>query len=594
MPRRPDDLVHDLPVLGSGPPGRVKRSRMSLIRAAVLVAVQLLIVGHVTHAIVAGRTLSPVEPSEAMATLELGQVNAGFVFFLLAILSTVVFGRFFCGWACHIVALQDLCGWIMKKLGVKPQPFRSRLLLLAPFVLALYMFAWPTFERVVLGTAPPFPGFSSHLITTDFWQTFPGPVFAALTFLTCGFVAVYMLGAKGFCTYGCPYGALFVVADKFSPTRIVVDEGCRQSGHCTATCTSNVRVNEEVKLHGMVVDPRCMKCMDCVSVCPNEALALGIVRAPLLPPKEGAAPRYVLGLGEEMFVAAACLVATLAFRGLYDGPPLLMAMGLGGITAFLGLKLWQLGRRATVRVQSLNLKAGGTFSRSGRVFGAVALAWIVFTAHSAFVQWHRAWGRHWLNRTEVSRIDGLTGAFDASATSASHRLAAGRAARHFALADRFGLVDVAEIHLGIAWTDLLRGDVAAAETRVRAAVALDPDDASRHDDLVDLLVARGRASDAVSALEAKLARVPAAAVDHFRTGQLLVHVGRLDDAARHFATSVKMAPENAAARYNLGGVLRRLGRVDESVPHLREAARLDPADAATRAELARALEQSGR
>ena len=49
-----------------------------------------------------------------------------------------------------------------------------------------------------------------------FWATFPGWIVGALTFLVCGFVAVYFLGAKGFCTYACPYGAVFSCADKVS------------------------------------------------------------------------------------------------------------------------------------------------------------------------------------------------------------------------------------------------------------------------------------------------------------------------------------------------------------------------------------------
>ena len=41
-------------------------------------------------------------------------------------------------------------------------------------------------------------------------------------------------------------------------------------------------------------------------------------------------------------------IATLVFRGLYDGPPLLLAVGLGGITGFLSLKLWRLVRRTAL------------------------------------------------------------------------------------------------------------------------------------------------------------------------------------------------------------------------------------------------------
>ena len=50
------------------------------------------------------------------AHLQRGMVNAGFIFFTLAILATLIFGRFVCGWGCHILALQDFCGWLLKKM----------------------------------------------------------------------------------------------------------------------------------------------------------------------------------------------------------------------------------------------------------------------------------------------------------------------------------------------------------------------------------------------------------------------------------------------------------------------------------------------
>ena len=60
--------------------------------------------------------------------------------------------------------------------------------------------------------------------------------------------------------------------------RIRVTDACAGCGHCTAVCTSNVRVHEEVRDYGMVVDSGCMKCLDCVSVCPNDALYYGAGR----------------------------------------------------------------------------------------------------------------------------------------------------------------------------------------------------------------------------------------------------------------------------------------------------------------------------
>ena len=61
-------------------PGRSGRRR-----AIALGAVHLLIGLHLLHWVITGTTLSPVEPSESMYTLENGQVNAGFIFFIVAI-----------------------------------------------------------------------------------------------------------------------------------------------------------------------------------------------------------------------------------------------------------------------------------------------------------------------------------------------------------------------------------------------------------------------------------------------------------------------------------------------------------------------------
>jgi hypothetical protein len=83
-----------LPVAGTGKLAQVRKSKNSRWRALVLFAVHLFIAAHATHFLIAGRTLSPVEPSEAMYTLELGQVNAGFVFLVAALVATLVFGRF--------------------------------------------------------------------------------------------------------------------------------------------------------------------------------------------------------------------------------------------------------------------------------------------------------------------------------------------------------------------------------------------------------------------------------------------------------------------------------------------------------------------
>ena len=118
--------------------------------------------------------------------------ECGVHLFSLAILATLIFGRFVCGWGCHILALQDLCGWLLKKMGLQPKPFRSRLLVYVPLGAALYMFVWPVAYRLFSnpGNGSVIPKFTNHLVTTTFWATFPSVAVAIPFLFICGFVTV--------------------------------------------------------------------------------------------------------------------------------------------------------------------------------------------------------------------------------------------------------------------------------------------------------------------------------------------------------------------------------------------------------------------
>jgi polyferredoxin/Flp pilus assembly protein TadD len=585
-----------LPVAGQGSLSSVRRSRRGKWRAAVLIGIHLAIAAHISHYVVAGRTLSPVEPSESMYTLELGYVNAGFVFFAVALLGTLIFGRFFCGWGCHIVALQDACGWLMKKAGIRPRPFRSRLLLWVPLVAGLYMFVWPSFKRLAFGSMPAFQGFSNHLMTDGFWETFPGPVFTGLTFLTCGFVAVYFLGAKGFCTYGCPYGGLFGVLDRFSPASIVVNDGCEGCGHCTATCTSNVLVHEEVALFGKVVDPGCMKCMDCVSVCPKGALSFGWAKPAILTSMKNVqrAARFDRSLLQELALLVLFVFAVVAFRGLYDGPPLLMTLGLAGITAFVGLKTWHLLTRETVRLQNLNLRLGGRLSASGRTFLIVVSVWIMFAAHSFFVQGHRWAGRHRLEQTLASRAEVLSGEFRNRWYPEEHHAAIAASFEHFQVADRWGLARVREIELGLAWGHLLRDEIEPAVNRIRGVLADRPDDTHLRDELLQALLARGRFDQAIEVQRERRALGEVTPLERMQFAAILAQAGRADAAINAYNGVLDDGTDSFELRYNLGGLMRRSGRYEEAIVHLIVAEELAPRNADTLIELGLAHQSVGR
>lgn len=553
----------ELPVLGvKGTAGAIARSKNGPWRAAVLAAVNLLMLAHIAQWLMMGTTLSPIEPSEAMYTLQRGAVNAGFIFFSLAIIATLVFGRFVCGWGCHILALQDLCAWMMKKIGITPRPFRSRLLVFVPLIAALYMFVWPTALRALAGppNQPVIPPFTNQLITTEFWATFP-PIAVAIPFLfICGFMTVYFLGSKGFCTYGCPYGGFFSVADKIAPGRIRVTDACNQCGHCTAVCTSNVTVHAEVKQYGAVVDPGCMKCMDCVSVCPNDALYFGWGK-PAVAVSKKLKSNYSLTWPEEIFAAAVFLVSLAAVWDAYQLIPMLMALGIAPVTAYLAVRILKLFRSADLSFLRYNLKAGGKIKTAGWMFLALSLAWIGLNAHTGFIRYNELFGTR---AFEMIRIpDELALARPNPdpwlGTSDRARIAEGRA--YLQTAIRFGLFTNADALPKLAWTEYLSGNTdRALELLDRAALH--------------------------QTGERK-------ALSLYYRGAILNRVGRYDEALVSLDRALAERPDLVAAREERGEAFFLTNRKAEAVAEWREAVRLNPALVIANLMLAGAVSADG-
>jgi len=379
------------------------RSTMGKRRAIVLLTIQVLMIVHLIQWWITGSTVSPVEPSEAMATVKGGVINAGTVLFGLALLATAIFGRFFCGWGCHIIMLQDFCAWLMGRIGIRPKPFRARLLLLVPFLLGFYMFLWPIVYRLAIApyTNPDltWPGFTTEFIVQDYWRSFPGVMLSIPFLFVCGFLTVYLLGAKGYCTYACPYGGLFAPLDEIAVGRIRVNDSCEGCGHCTAVCSSNVRVHEEVRDFGMVVDPGCMKCMDCVSACPKEALSFSFGPPAVLAKPRGsaatAAPKarpgsvpasrgWDLTWREEFAFAIVAAVAFLGTRGSFGlSLPLLFSSGVTACVVYLAYKAWRVMSERNEHFHRLVLRRNGRVTGGGIAWLAAAAVTLGVTAHSA-------------------------------------------------------------------------------------------------------------------------------------------------------------------------------------------------------------------
>jgi polyferredoxin/Flp pilus assembly protein TadD len=550
-------------------------------RAAALITLNLLMIAHFIQWRFSGQTVSPIEPSETMYTLQNGAINAGFIFFTLAILATLILGRFVCGWGCHILALQDLCAWILKKFGLTPRPFRSRLLVFVPLIAALYMFVWPTalkFFAAPKGT-PLVPGFTNHLITAEFWATFP-PVAVAVPFLLiCGFMTVYFLGQKGFCTYACPYGGFFGLADKFAPGKIRVTDACNECGHCTAACTSNVIVHAEVKQYGMVVDPGCMKCMDCISVCPTDALYFGFGK-PAVAVKKTITKNYSLTWPEEAAAALIFLAGYLAVWDVYQLVPMLMALGIATITTFLALRAWRVFRAKDLSLYRFNLKSSGKIHPAGWIFLSVALLWVGLNAHCGWIRYNEISGARAFDDIKIADELALARTNPVRWLSQSdyQNIVAGKKYLH-AVVDG-GLFVNPTAAPKLAWLEYLSGNSeAAVQLLGKAAERQQGQDKALSLYYQGAILNRlGRYDQALVSLGQALAERPDLATAREEEGESFWKLGRKDEAFSAWIDAVQDNPGLPVANYMLAGASAAEGETEDAADYETQAEKFTPND----------------
>ena len=540
-------------------------------RAACLIGVHLLIAAHVVHWKVAGRTLAPLELNEVMHTLELGVVTAGFLLMATAVASVALFGRFFCSWGCHLLALQDLAAWVLGRLGLRPSPVRARWLAWVPAGAALYMFVWPQAARLAtrawpaaagwIGARPDFrlrlqgdaEGWAS-LLTTDFARNLPGPGMAVLTFVVCGFVAVWLLGTRTFCAAVCPYGAVFSFADRFAPRRIVLAGDCTACGRCTAVCDSGIRVYDEVKRSGRVTSGACLKDLDCVSVCPTGGLVYGGA-PPTLFGRRGVARRTDLTRGEEWGSALVFAFAFAALRGLYRAVPFLLALALAVVVAMLSIVAARLARRPEVRLQGWLLAKGGQFTARGWAFAAGFGCVALLVVHGGWVRALEAASDRVWRSWSAGRA---SGSFDGAATERLLDLLDRRARWGLRVPADVG-VRQAEALIARAGSSAAGGDLAAAERDLRAAATADPASGVAAYDHGVILAALGRETDAIAAFRESLRRAPDDAESLNNLAFLLWRRGEAAEAELLLRAALRHAPGFGRACANLAALLSERG-----------------------------------
>ncbi|MCK5848317.1 MAG: 4Fe-4S binding protein [Caldisericia bacterium] len=187
------------------------------------------------------------------------------------LITTILFGRVFCGQMCPLGTLQEIFG----RLGRKHLKSKKRTLpgsldksfrWLKYIVMVVFIFfTWST-STLFFRWIDPWVAYS-HIFTTEIFSVFLAGFLVLLISLIGSF-----FWEKFFCKYLCPLGAFLSLLAPVSIFKIHREKtSCTSCNVCNQVCPVNIDIaNSDV-----VTDKECISCYKCVDKCPeNNALTI--------------------------------------------------------------------------------------------------------------------------------------------------------------------------------------------------------------------------------------------------------------------------------------------------------------------------------
>jgi len=217
---------------------------------------------------------------------------------LIVAVMTLVFGRIYCSIICPLGILQDIFGWLGKKVKKNRYTFSKAISWLRYTMLAIMVIAFFAGVGTIVQLLAPYSTFG--LIATNLLQPVyqaGNNVLAAIaeyydsyafyhseiwlrSAISLGIAIVMLLvlailawrNGRTYCNTICPVGTLLSFLSRFSLMKIRFDEGkCKNCSLCTRNCKSSCI---DFKSHSVDYS-RCVTCGDCVNSCKHGALTYG-------------------------------------------------------------------------------------------------------------------------------------------------------------------------------------------------------------------------------------------------------------------------------------------------------------------------------
>lgn len=251
---------------------------------------------------------------------------------LVLIALTLLFGRIYCSVVCPLGILQDIFGWVGKKVKKNRYSFSPEKRILRYCVLGAFFVAFIAGVATIVQLLAPYSAFGriATMLLQPLWQlgnnvlagfseladsyTFYSvdvwlkslPVLIVAVATLVALIVLAWRGGRTYCNTICPVGTLLSLFARYSWLRIQFHpDKCRNCGLCTKNCKASC-----VDFKNHTVDySRCVVCGDCLKSCKFGALKYAPVRktgTPATGPKQ-ADPTDT---SRRSFLLASAMVAT--------------------------------------------------------------------------------------------------------------------------------------------------------------------------------------------------------------------------------------------------------------------------------------------
>ncbi|MCR3760742.1 FMN-binding protein [Clostridium felsineum] len=213
---------------------------------------------------------------------------------LVTLITTILLGRFFCGWMCSFGFMNDVIYMLSSKIfktKFKISEKTDKFLKTLKYILLIFivLFIWTTANKSLDNFSPwnafaQIPNFKTAIFQYSLGFLILGIIIAGAAFVE-----------RFFCRYLCPLGAIFTLTSKFRLFKI--NKPNDKCGKCRL-CTNNCAMGIDLYKYPKVKSGECIDCLKCLDVCPRKNTNLNIA-------------------GENINPTLASSIAIATFAGVY-------------------------------------------------------------------------------------------------------------------------------------------------------------------------------------------------------------------------------------------------------------------------------------